>query len=87
MPTFLLALPARSPDRLAERLRQGQPPVIARVQADHLVLDPRSVLPEQDVQLLEAVRTASADLNPESIHVLMPTFVQFKCRLEVIGIL
>jgi L-seryl-tRNA(Ser) seleniumtransferase len=58
LPTFLLAVPARSPDRLAERLRQGQPPVIARVQAERLVLDPRSVLPEQDDQLLEALRAA-----------------------------
>jgi L-seryl-tRNA(Ser) seleniumtransferase len=58
LPTVLLALSARSPDRLAERLRQGQPPVIARVQADRLVLDPRSVLPEQDGQLIEVVRAA-----------------------------
>jgi L-seryl-tRNA(Ser) seleniumtransferase len=58
LPTFLLALPARSPDRLAERLRQGQPPVIARLQADQVVLDPRSVLPEQDEQLLEVVKSA-----------------------------
>jgi L-seryl-tRNA(Ser) seleniumtransferase len=58
LPTLLLALPARSPNRLAERLRQGQPPVIARVQAERLVLDPRSVLPEQDDQLLEVVGAA-----------------------------
>jgi L-seryl-tRNA(Ser) seleniumtransferase len=58
LPTYLLALPARSPDRLAERLRQGRPPVVARVQAERLVLDPRSVLPEQDVQLLEVIRAA-----------------------------
>jgi L-seryl-tRNA(Ser) seleniumtransferase len=58
LPTFLLAVTARTPDQLAERLRQGQPPVIARVQSEHLVLDPRSVLPEQDDQLLEVVRAA-----------------------------
>jgi L-seryl-tRNA(Ser) seleniumtransferase len=58
LPTFLLAVPARSPDRLAEHLRQGRPPVIARVQAERMVLDPRSVLPEQDNQLLEVVRAA-----------------------------
>jgi L-seryl-tRNA(Ser) seleniumtransferase len=58
LPTFLLALPARSPDRLAVRLRQGQPPVIARVQADQVVLDPRTVLAEQDEQLLEVVKAA-----------------------------
>jgi L-seryl-tRNA(Ser) seleniumtransferase len=57
LPTCLLALPARSPDRLAGRLRQAQPPVIARVQDDRLVLDPRSVLPEQDAQLLDALRS------------------------------
>lgn len=57
LPTSLLALPARSPDRLAGRLRQAQPPVIARVQDDRLVLDPRSVLPEQDAQLLDALRS------------------------------
>jgi L-seryl-tRNA(Ser) seleniumtransferase len=58
LPTFLFAVPARSPDRLAERLRQGQPAVIARVQAERLVLDPRSVLPEQDDRLIEALRAA-----------------------------
>jgi L-seryl-tRNA(Ser) seleniumtransferase len=58
LPTFLLAVPARSPDRLAEHLRQGRPPVISRVQAERMVLDPRSVLPEQDNQLLEVVRAA-----------------------------
>jgi L-seryl-tRNA(Ser) seleniumtransferase len=57
LPTFLFAVPVRSPDRLAERLRQGQPPVIARVQDERLVLDPRSVLPEQDNWLLEALRS------------------------------
>jgi L-seryl-tRNA(Ser) seleniumtransferase len=58
LPTCLLALEAPSPDRLAGRLRQAHPPVIARVQAERLVLDPRSVLPEQDMLLIEAVRAA-----------------------------
>lgn len=57
LPTFLFAVPARRPDRLAKHLRQGQPPVIARVQDERLVLDPRSVLPEQDDRLLEALRS------------------------------
>lgn len=57
LPTCLLSLPASSPDRHAGRLRQSQPPVVARVQDDRLVLDPRSVLPEQDAQLLAALRS------------------------------
>jgi len=40
---------------LALRLRQHQPPVVARVEKDALLLDPRSVFPEQDEALLKAV--------------------------------
>jgi L-seryl-tRNA(Ser) seleniumtransferase len=40
-----------SATRLAAMLRQGAPPVIARVEDDRLVLDLRTVLPRQDMQL------------------------------------
>ena len=64
LPTYLVALAAGSPDAVAARLRAGEPPVIARIEDGRLVLDPRTVLPEQDAALLrcalEAVRgTAS----------------------------
>ncbi|MGQ9585042.1 MAG: L-seryl-tRNA(Sec) selenium transferase [Anaerolineae bacterium] len=55
LPTFLLALSVPSPDRIARRLRQGNPPVVARIEEDRLVFDPRTVLPWEDRPLLRAV--------------------------------
>jgi L-seryl-tRNA(Ser) seleniumtransferase len=55
MPTYLLALTPRSPSRLLAQLRQSLPPVIARLQDDRLVLDPRTVLPDQEDQLLNGL--------------------------------
>jgi L-seryl-tRNA(Ser) seleniumtransferase len=58
LPTYLLSLPIRKPDRLLARLRQQNPPVIARLQDDRVVLDPRSVLPEQEEALLRGLKRA-----------------------------
>lgn len=44
-----------SADELHRRLRLGDPPVIGRIVNDQLLLDLRSVLPEQDETLLHAV--------------------------------
>jgi L-seryl-tRNA(Ser) seleniumtransferase len=52
LPTFVLALSVKSPDKFMEKLHHGQPPVIARTEADRVLLDPRTVLPEQDGALL-----------------------------------
>jgi L-seryl-tRNA(Ser) seleniumtransferase len=58
LPTRLVALAAGLPDAVAARLRTGEPPVIARIQDGRLVLDPRTVLPEQDAVLLGCVAEA-----------------------------
>ncbi len=58
MPTYLLALDVRKPDKFLERLRQGQPPIIARTEDDRILLDPRTVLPEQEGSLLVGVENA-----------------------------
>lgn len=59
LPTTLLALDAAhvplSLDELAKRLRLRGTPVIARILRDTLLLDPRTVLEEQDQELLEAL--------------------------------
>jgi len=55
LPTKLLTLPVADPDRLAAALRGSAPPVVARIEADRLVLDPRTVLPEEERELLRAV--------------------------------
>jgi L-seryl-tRNA(Ser) seleniumtransferase len=60
LPTALVALDAPDPDALAARLRAGDPPVIARIADGALVLDPRTVAPEDDDTLLRCVRAAPA---------------------------
>jgi L-seryl-tRNA(Ser) seleniumtransferase len=56
LPTIVLALSVRFPNRFLERLRQCQPPVIARLEADKVIFDPRTILPEQEHDLLAALR-------------------------------
>ena len=57
MPTCLLALKVKSPAKLAATLREATPPIIARVQDDLLLLDPRTVLPWQEETLLKSLYT------------------------------
>jgi L-seryl-tRNA(Ser) seleniumtransferase len=45
--TFVLALDVRSPDRFLKRLRDSNPPVIARVENDTILFDPRTVLDDE----------------------------------------
>ncbi|HSB65680.1 MAG TPA: L-seryl-tRNA(Sec) selenium transferase [Anaerolineales bacterium] len=56
LPTVVLALSVSSPNRFLEQLRQCQPPVIARLENNQVIFDPRTVLPAQEVELLSAIR-------------------------------
>jgi L-seryl-tRNA(Ser) seleniumtransferase len=56
LPTFTLALRVRSPNRFIARLRESHPAIIARLEDDRVVLDPRTVLPEQEGALLDGLR-------------------------------
>jgi len=55
MPTFLLALAPEKPDVFMRVLRSSNPPVIARIEEDRVLLDPRTVLPEQEAALLRVL--------------------------------
>ncbi len=55
LPTSLLALSVRSPNAFTSHLRSADPPIIARIEDDRVVLDPRTVLVEQEEDLLKAV--------------------------------
>lgn len=61
LPTKALAISAASVDKLAEKLRRANPPVIARIADDQLWLDPRTVLPDQDKALIAALKEALSD--------------------------
>jgi len=54
--THLLGLHVKQADRFLARLRKASPPVIARVENDLVLLDPRTVLPDQDGDLLDGLR-------------------------------
>jgi L-seryl-tRNA(Ser) seleniumtransferase len=56
LPTFLLAISTPKPNHLLERLRRASPPVIARLEKNTVVLDPRTVLPEQEATLLSTLK-------------------------------
>jgi len=58
--TWLVAIHPQSlpPNTLAERLRGGAPPIVARVADDRVVLDPRTILPDELETVVRAVRAA-----------------------------
>ncbi|MFN8645141.1 MAG: L-seryl-tRNA(Sec) selenium transferase [Gemmatimonadales bacterium] len=63
LPTTLVSLEAGGlrANGLAVRLRLGDPPVIARVEHDRVLLDPRTLRPEDDALVATAVSAALAD--------------------------
>lgn len=58
MPTYLLALDLNNPDDFLNLLRHGHPPVIARIENDRVLLDPRTVFPDQEAAFLRSVFNA-----------------------------
>ncbi len=62
LPTWVLSLDCQSvgAESVMHRLREGTTPVIARIEDDRVLLDPRTVLPEEDGQMLDALRAAVA---------------------------
>lgn len=63
LPTYLLALETPSAERLMTSLRRQHPPIIARVDEDRVVLDPRTVLPHQEGALLVGLQNALKQQN------------------------
>jgi L-seryl-tRNA(Ser) seleniumtransferase len=61
LPTCLVRLTAGPPDRLVERLRANDPPIIARIDSNHVVLDPRTILPGQEETVARGIRAALDD--------------------------
>ena len=56
LPTFLLALNVESPDKFLKKLRQQNPPIIARTENDRVLIDPRTVLPDEEGALLVGLK-------------------------------
>ncbi len=58
LPTWLLSVDVPHPSELARRLRELDPPIIGRIADDRLVLDPRTVLPDEEEPLLAGLAAA-----------------------------
>jgi L-seryl-tRNA(Ser) seleniumtransferase len=56
LPTYVLAVQVNKPDLFLNGLRQAQPPVIARLEQDRILFDPRTVLPNQDALLTKILK-------------------------------
>jgi len=65
LPTCLLALDTRSPQKFLARLRACQPAVIARVENNRVVFDPRTILPDEDRSLLQGIKTALGQIKDQ----------------------
>ena len=61
LPTRLVAITidGRSPDDLERRLRAHDPPVVARIERDRVVIDLRTVQLGEDAEIERAIRTAA----------------------------
>ncbi len=53
--TRAVALVVPSPDALAAALRQNTPPIVARIEEQQVLVDPRTILPHDEAALLEGV--------------------------------
>ena len=62
LPPWMLAVACQAVDggalEVMRRRRHCRPPVVARIEADRVLLDPRTVSPEEDSDLLMALRAA-----------------------------
>ena len=70
LPTWLLAIKGTTRagqqiavQELAARLRAGQPPIVGRLEGNSLLLDPRTVCPEDDRVVAQALRHALDSLG------------------------
>jgi L-seryl-tRNA(Ser) seleniumtransferase len=60
LPTRLVALDVPNPDKFLVQLRHSRPPIIARVEEGRVLVDPRTVLPQQEGALLVEIQNALA---------------------------
>ncbi|NOH03805.1 MAG: L-seryl-tRNA(Sec) selenium transferase [Chloroflexi bacterium] len=63
IPTVLLELRVKSAEKFLRALRRNNPPIIARTENDKVLLDPRTVLPQQEGALLVGLKNLLTDVT------------------------
>ncbi len=66
LPSCLLALETSLPDQLAARLRQRAIPIIVRIEDNRVLIDPRTVLPRDEEELLQALTSLTPTPGDET---------------------
>jgi len=64
-PTFLLAIKVKNPDKLMKKLRNLPVPIIARIENDQVLFDPRTVLLSQESTLLDELNSLQLSNSTE----------------------
>lgn len=59
LPTRAVALTVASPDAFAAHLRDNSPPIVARIDENRILFDPRTVLPAEQEPLLAGIERAA----------------------------
>ncbi|OQY83249.1 MAG: hypothetical protein B6D41_17235 [Chloroflexi bacterium UTCFX4] len=59
LPTRVVALRVASPDAFVRALRANHPPIVARIENDATLLDPRTILPHDQAALRDGVARAA----------------------------
>jgi L-seryl-tRNA(Ser) seleniumtransferase len=58
LPTCVVAIDLPNPNAFEKRLRVGEPPVVARIEQDKVILDMRTIAPSEIDALIAAVKSA-----------------------------
>jgi L-seryl-tRNA(Ser) seleniumtransferase len=58
LPTWVVAIDVPNPNAFEKRLRLGEPPVVARIEQNRVVLDMRTIAPAEIDALIKAVNNA-----------------------------
>jgi L-seryl-tRNA(Ser) seleniumtransferase len=61
LPTFVVSFDLEKPDAFLARLRRARPAIIARVENERVIIDPRTVLPKHEGALLVELQNALAE--------------------------
>jgi L-seryl-tRNA(Ser) seleniumtransferase len=60
IPTWLIVIETKNVVGAEKRLRAGDPPVIVRIEDDRLLLDLRTVFPEEEEELRRALQALAS---------------------------
>ena len=58
IPTYVLSLSMSNPEKVMRSLRSFSPPIIARLERDKIILDPRTVFADQEEELIKGLQSS-----------------------------